>query len=146
MKLTPKPNNPEEGWYHLLSSEEGKVQMAIYPVMFGWRIRAWFTGRQACMLDWCAGADWSHVEWLYTALRLILEAREETSQIFEDLPSHSEIKPVFADKEFMLKVASILAAIGQGEKVIVQQLPIPDTKFPVRNNVDLARALTTFRE
>ena len=104
----PAPDNLDEQWFHRLKSENGLISMAIYPVMFGYRIRAWRTGSFCCDLDWCGGDDWKQVEWLYAACRAILESRGEAEDFFRGIPSSSRIKPCWMDARFMQELGRII--------------------------------------
>lgn len=105
MKLIPQPDDLKEMYIHKLASETGLVNMAIYPVAFGFRVRGWLSTESFCHLDWCAGADLWAIERLYAMLYNILEHRDETPDVFNDLPPYSQIKPYFNDPDFVVDLA-----------------------------------------
>jgi hypothetical protein len=86
-------------------SENNLIEMGVYRVMFGWRVRAGFCGNFFCELDWCAGGNWKDVERLYSLCQAILLKREENDACFEGLPMFSNKKPFFNDLEFLEIVA-----------------------------------------
>ena len=47
------PAEDTEDIYQRLVSEDGKIEMGIYPVIFGYRVRAGYVGSMICQLDWC---------------------------------------------------------------------------------------------
>lgn len=98
MKLNPAEDS--EYLYCRLQSEDGKIEMGVYPVMFGYRVRAGYVDSGYYNLDWCCGANQGLVEWVYAALKTILENRD-TSNPFEGLLIASNIKPLYLDIEFM---------------------------------------------
>lgn len=82
-------------------SENNLIEMGVYRVMFGWRVRAGFCGHSFCELDWCAGGNWKDLERLYSLCQAILLKRDENNNCFEGLPMISKIKPFFNDLEFL---------------------------------------------
>jgi len=99
---SPAPYDPWIGLHHRLVSEHNLIQMGVYPVNFGHRVRAGFVDdKYGVLLDWCAGGKWKDVERLYSLLHGILSAREENDACFHGLPGHSNIKPFYNDPEFV---------------------------------------------
>ena len=78
--------------------------MGIYPVMFGYRVRAGYVSGMGFELDWCGGADQGQVELLYSIAKNILESKGS----FEGIPERSNIKPFFNDQEFVNCVGSLV--------------------------------------
>jgi hypothetical protein len=103
MYLLPAPDDPFNAMYLRLVSENGIVEMGVYPVLFGFRVRAGFCGDPGVCLDWCAGHDWSNVERLYAICRAILLKRPE-ERPFSGLPGHSQVKPFFLDHGFTVRI------------------------------------------
>ena len=97
-------------YFEKRSSPSGLVNMAIYPVIFGWRVRGWLSSNFCCSLDWCAGDSQGDVERLYSILFNILSHREEDTNAFNDLPMVSSVKPYFNDDEFVVNVMSKVTA------------------------------------
>lgn len=100
IKFIKAENNLENQLYQRLVSEDGKIEMGIHPVMFGYRVVAGYTGSQFLELNWCGGDDQSQVELLYSIAKNILEQKGN----FEGLPLVSEIKPFYNDKKFLALV------------------------------------------
>ena len=81
-------------------SEDGKIEIGIYPVIFGYRVRGGYVGNMWCEIDWCGGADQSQLELLYSIAKNILEDKGT----FSGLPTVSRIKPFFKDDEFVTHI------------------------------------------
>lgn len=109
MKLEPKDDDDagRADLIHRLESENGLVEMGVYRVMYGWRVRAGFSGYPCCELDWCAGSQWKNVEQLYSLCYAILTLREESRNCFEGLPTCSRTKPFYMDREFIVTVSAL---------------------------------------
>jgi hypothetical protein len=101
MKFVKVPDNEEWFTTNNMVSEKGTVEIGVWKVLFGFRVRAWFRGAGGAALDWCAGGDWKNVERLYSIALAILSKREENEICFEGLPSCSKIKPFFHDADFI---------------------------------------------
>jgi hypothetical protein len=100
MKFKPAPDNDKDMIYQRIVSEDGKIEIGIHPVMFGFRVRAGYVGNPWVHLDWCGGADHSAVEILYSMAKNILEAKGD----FRDLPPCSKVKPFYKDPSFIAEV------------------------------------------
>lgn len=108
----------EEGeLLHRRISENGLIEIGVYPVIYGYRIRAGFAGYMVCELDWCAGADWERVNRLYSIMMAILGQRPEGPDCFDDLPSQSRVKPFYNDQAFT-------------DFIVAKAGPLTDFKLP----------------
>lgn len=117
MKLISTTDDSNTMLTQRLVSEHGLVEIGIYRVIFGWRVRAGFVGRPWCQIDWCCGNDpgqlWSH----YVALTLLLRRRDETDDCFRGIPECSAVKPCFKDVEFEQRLTDLMLAVpGISEK------------------------------
>lgn len=101
MKLISAKDDELTQLFHRKVSENGLVEMGVYRVLFGWRVRAGFVGNWMCELDWCGGSDWKNVERLYSICHAILSQRDENLECFRNLPMFSKVKPFFMDLEFV---------------------------------------------
>lgn len=120
MIFSPLPD--ARGVHHRLGSESGLVEIFVYPVMFGFRVRAGFIGNRETELDWCAGDDWSNVERLYSICKAILSQREESDECFSGLPRCSRVKPFFNDRDF---TETVLRLAGDFEPIELEPLNRP---------------------
>lgn len=94
-------NNDIETELYLSKTDEDKtIIFGIYPVMFGYRIRAGYIGLQWYELDWCAGDDPIQINLLYSICNHCLLLRDKKDP-FKDLPRISKIKPFYNDPEFV---------------------------------------------
>lgn len=91
-------------YFQRLISEDGKIELGVYPVMFGYRIRAGFVGSFCSEIDWCGGNDQMQVELLYSIAKNILESKGN----FNELPICSKIKPFYKDDEFVEFINSMI--------------------------------------
>jgi hypothetical protein len=101
MKFKQATDDPNNGLSYRLVSENDLVEIGVYKVMFGWRVRAGFCGSPVCELDWCGGAEWKDVERLYSLCVAILSKKEEDLLCFDKIPPYSNKKPFFKDKDFI---------------------------------------------
>lgn len=85
-------------YYHRMVM--GRIEMGVYPVMFGWRVRAGYIGSVFIELDWCCGDRPGFVWGTYCMLKELLERGIK----MEDLPGRSHVKPWSHDPEFMSRV------------------------------------------
>ena len=105
MKLIPTADDPDGQLFHRLVSENNLIEMGVYRVLYGWRVRAGFIGNGSYNLDWCGGGDWKDVERLYSLCFAVLSNRSESINCFKNLPPFSKIKPFHLDRDFV-KVVS----------------------------------------
>jgi hypothetical protein len=75
---------------------DGKVIMGLWPVLFGWRIRAGFKGQMYYQIDWCCGDDVTVIWATYEMMRCLLENGTDINT----LRPHSNIKPWPKDNDF----------------------------------------------
>ena len=94
--------------YHRRVSQTNLIEIGVYPVLFGYRVRAGFVGAYATELDWCAGNCWLRVQSLYAIVLGILSSCEESAAAFEGIPLQSKLKPYFHDLEFVTTLASLV--------------------------------------
>ena len=102
MKLIPAPDDPYETMMtNRLVSEKGLVEMGVYRVLYGYRVKAGFVGDAGSVLDWCGGGNWKDVERLYSLCKAILERKSESKKCFKGLPPFSLVKPFYNDANFV---------------------------------------------
>lgn len=97
MKL--EPDDGTTGLSPRYVSDDGKIEVGVYPVMFGVRVRAGYVGLGVCELDWCCGTNRVFLEGLLGALKKHIQANPKNP--FEGLPTISQIKPAYNDPDFM---------------------------------------------
>lgn len=89
-----------------LVSKDGKIEMGIWPVMYGMRIRAGFlepgcTHSLFYKLDYCAGADQLWMQQIYSLVKSILEHREVDTNAFNGFPAQI-VKPMIKDFDCLM--------------------------------------------
>lgn len=86
------------------------VEIGVWRVLFGLRVRAGYVGAGSCNIDWCCGASPTTLNYIYKLLMNILTARMEEKispgQFFQGIASVSAIKPVNLDQAFMAHITS----------------------------------------
>jgi hypothetical protein len=84
------------------------LEVGIYPVLYGFRVRAGTIGEPICHVDWCCGDSHATVQVYLQLLIEILEARiaQEIplSHLFEGIPIASRVKPLVNDVEFLTNI------------------------------------------
>lgn len=104
MNLKPALDDLETMVIHRMISENGIVEIGVYKVIFGWRVRAGFCGDAFCQIDWCGGDNWENVERLFSICHSILTKRDEDKNCFNGIPETSRIKPFYNDLNFLIDV------------------------------------------
>lgn len=110
------PSEPDEKNLitHRLVSENGVAWMGIFPVFFGYRVRAGLcSDRWGVRLDWCGGGKWPMVQLLYSLTAAILRRRPEDEHCFDGLPGSSAIKPYYRDEAFVEALTEAAGAFSQ---------------------------------
>lgn len=125
MKLNSAPDS--EYYFERLVSEDGKIEIGIYPVMFGYRVRAGFIDAFCSEIDWCGGADQTQVELLYSIAKNIIEHQGD----FTNMLMSSEIKPFYNDTEFTSHITSLTKAPLE----IIKLQPLSVYKKKLMNNL-----------
>jgi len=101
MKLLPtRDADTGSGLTQRMMSENGTVEIGVYPDPGGARIRGGFAGAPECEIDWCCGDSRRHLESHYIAVCLYLMRREENENCFVGLPRTSNVEPCWEDNEF----------------------------------------------
>ena len=108
MKLNKAEDDLENLYFEKSTSNSGEVNMAVHPVLFGWRVRGWTKSSGFVEVDWCAGAAQQDIERLYSILYNILSHKEDDITALQDLPGSSKIKPYFNDNEFVVDLVKRL--------------------------------------
>lgn len=96
------------GFKNRLVSDCGRVEIGLYQVFYGWRVRAGYVGEPTVALDWCAGDDMVIVSYLFNAAVLILSQRDGGDGCFNGIPGSSAIKPFYKDADFMRSLMDLI--------------------------------------
>jgi len=120
MILLPAEPDLAQWHFHRKVSEHGLIEVFVWPVNYGHRVRAGFVGSHCCVLDWCGGKEWKNVERLYSLTIAILAKRDENRECFAGLPPHSCVKPFYNDLDFVRVVGE---AAGDFELVTLERVP-----------------------
>lgn len=120
----------------LLPLSDGKVIMGLYPVLFGWRVRAGKVGDLWYHCDWCCGDDEKVVWATYEMMRHLLENYDMMR-----LPTCSLVKPWPKDVQFIVELAKLLngwevkmvgvrPSLAELRVTYMQRLLVPDHTPP----------------
>ncbi len=77
MKFHAVPNDPGTGWSVTYHSENDAWSFGIYPVMFGFRVRACRVGADSVVIDYCAADQPAFLVQLMLIVQLVLEQLPE---------------------------------------------------------------------
>ena len=77
MRFRVVPNDPSTGWSSTFHSQNDVWSFGIYPVIFGYRVRACRVGAQAVVIDYCAADQPAFLAQLLLTVQLILEQLPE---------------------------------------------------------------------
>lgn len=113
-----KSSEPTENFIFREISENEIVEIGVYPVLFGFRVRAGFIKNDFFHIDWCCGNNQFVIERMFTILKLILEKREEDAYCFRLLLPNSKIKPFYNDPDFVIWLSKYIP-----ENLKEQKLP-----------------------
>ena len=93
------PCSLDTGYTITYASETGRWELGIWPVMFGFRVRAGLAGDGFVAVDYCAADQTIFLRELFAVVMLILEQLPEDTQpgeLYRILPGH-EVKPINQD-------------------------------------------------
>lgn len=102
--------NDPKGLLYAKCDIDKNIIMGIYPVMYGYRIRAGYYNLNFYELDWCAGNEIEHINILYSMCYYCLSKRS-VNDPFINLPATSIRKPYYNDEDFLLKIKNDLKDI-----------------------------------
>jgi hypothetical protein len=81
------PNHLENQMFRRKVSEDGKYEIGIYPVMFGFRVRAGKVGDGYCHIDYCCQTDLSLIGLVYSCVAAIMQEHIEAGKpVFANFP------------------------------------------------------------
>lgn len=96
-------------------SSDLRIEMGVYPVMYGMRVRCGFVGSLSVELDWCAGINDVSLRILYSLCYKIIGDRlhMDRQEVFDCtvVPHHSNIKPWTLDVDFTARLASLAGPV-----------------------------------
>lgn len=132
--MQPAEYNKETGLHRRMVSDCGKYEMGIYPVMYGFRIRAGMVGDYFCLVDYCAGNDGTMVNLLYNIMFNMIKGRAAEGEYpFRNLPYQS-VKPMLSDPECL-----------QGLVALTDEYPV-DTIIKITSEELYSYRMKTFSE
>lgn len=118
--------NPDTNGYLTHRMTSGRVEIGVYRVIFGYRVRAGYIGSGIYHLDYCCGADQEWVRRVYNIVLTVLSARDEAGA-FAGFPEQT-IKPMDKDHVCFVELAKMMK--GQTPmKVPVEVPPIGRTNI-----------------
>jgi len=97
--FTPAKEN-DNGFYREVS-EDG-LEIYVYPVMYGYRVRVGKIDANWCNIDYCAGADLTFLGVLYALVKGALRNGFDTNQF-----PRQDVKPYYNDPTNFAKLVSM---------------------------------------
>lgn len=128
MRFRVVPNDPSTGWSATFHSENDVWSFGIWPVMFGFRVRACRVGAEAVVIDYCAADQPAFLMQLLVAVQLVLEQLPEdlTESELEKIMPRWQRRPINFDPCWPALQA--LAAPGAALKALQQlRTPVPSS-------------------
>lgn len=109
----------------VLNMDSNSIEMGIYPVMFGFRVRIGFVGKSYCQLDLCGGDNLEMINLLYNGSRQIIEGqlRLNGKIDFNEFPEQVK-KPFYKGMEFLKVFCDLIIKYREHEEVDVNNIPI----------------------
>lgn len=85
------------------------VEIGLYPVVYGYRVRVSEKDNWMCLLDLCGGDNLEMIDLLYNGIKTILEGqfRENNKFDFREFPIQ-EIKPFYKDMNFLKEFTALI--------------------------------------
>lgn len=87
----------------------GHIEIGLYPVIYGFRVRVSVIGDSFCQLDLCGGNNLAMIDLLYNGCRKIIDGqiRENGHANFKEFPIQHR-KPFFKDTNFLKEFCNLI--------------------------------------
>ena len=80
-------NDLENGMFRRKVSDDGKYEIGIHPVLFGFRIRAGRVGDMGCRIDYCCQTDKALIKLVYNCVQSVIQTRVARNEpVFDNFP------------------------------------------------------------
>ena len=127
MKFVKAKDNEDLFFRHV--SDDGKLEIGIWRVLFGFRIRCGFVGEGYCCLEYCCGDSEDLVAKMFHTLKVAVEkVNPQTPVDFDEAFPVQSKKPIFLDPE-CFKAIVVLAGVG-GWPTAFGVVPDTDDSLP----------------
>lgn len=103
------------------TTRDGKYELGVWGVMYGFRVRAGVVGNIAFDFDWCCGVNHPFLCAMYGVLEQAIDHR-----VHFEMPRISEIKPAHLDDWFVRKIGRIYFEHGLSLEKSHEPLPSLD--------------------
>lgn len=120
--------DPTTDCFNITRSEGGLVEVGVHRVIYGYRVQAWYHHHRGQFVDlnWCAGAEWGHVEYLYSLMLFCLSGIDEhEARCLRVLPPANNVKPYFKDIDFFFRLSPHIAMKCEGDVPLIALPPAP---------------------
>lgn len=87
----------------------GRVEIGVYRVIFGYRVRAGYIGNGFCHIDYCCGDNPEWIRRVYAAVLTVLTARTEDNA-FDGFPQQT-VKPMSEDYPCFVNLAKMMKGV-----------------------------------
>lgn len=119
-----QPTEDENYLTHRMTS--GRVEIGVYRVIFGYRVRAGYVGSGFYHIDYCCGADQDWIRRVYAAVLTVLTAREE-QDAFKGFPVQT-YKPMSEDYACFVSLCQMMKGVPP-MKVEINVPPVDKNKI-----------------
>lgn len=106
MKFVDQDTDPDV--FYRKVSEDGRLEVCVSPVIYGYRVRAGYAGSFCYELDYCAGDRTETIEQIYRMVLAILSA---------DIPfgyfPEQRVKPMYNDPKCTIQLIDLAAELPQ---------------------------------
>lgn len=98
----------------------GRIEIGVYRVLFGYRVRAGYIDNGYYHLDYCCGAGPEWINRVYGIILTVMDERDE-SNAFDGFPQQ-QVKPIENDHECFVNLAKMM----KGRSPIKVNLPVQE--------------------
>lgn len=113
------PDDIENGMFRRKISEDGKYEIGIHPVLFGFRIRAGEVGSEVYMLDYCCVKDCTLLELTYNYVSAIMQMHiAENKPVFNEFPVPTD--KYYRDSDCIARLIKMVANQSLSEYILIK--------------------------
>lgn len=112
------PTHLENGMFRRRVSVDGKNEIGIHPVLFGFRIRAGIVGDYGVKIDYCCQADPKLIQLVYNCVQAIMKTRVASGEpVFKDFPVPEN--KLYNDLHAITELVKMMIACDKSDAITV---------------------------
>lgn len=94
------------------------LELGIYRVIYGYRVRVGYIGEMSYNLDFCGGANIDMINLLYNGVKTIIEGqiRENKNVDFKEFP-YQRVKPFYKDMNFLKEFCDLILKYRENDYI-----------------------------